>query len=500
MLNVVIPAAGEGTRLRPLSTNVSKAMVPVNGKPTIAYIIEQVRKLADVKEIVIVDGKFTDIREFVELRYDDVSCVNQGSLDGPRDAIAKGVAALKDPNLPLVVWLGDAIILDDDLPLGSDFVLTTKVDDHSAWCMYDGDKYYNKPKENIDNAEALVGLYSFSKGWDARHHFIKNQGYDISEAIDAYCKDFQSTTPRRMKSINTDQWYDIGELRTYYKTSAELLNRKSRAFNDFSYDSMLNIVTKKSFERPQTIAQEKNWYQCINEEQKLFTPKLYDRGPWLNLSYETGTLVSDLFMFGDLTEGTTKYIIDRTLDIVARYFHQEPCKIDDIIEINDNVESLWVHKSISRLKGHFDEDYEKLLIDMAKSAADNTIPVKCMHGDLHGGNILYNSSNDHITFIDPRGGFGNLLGCHGDALYDLAKLAHDFYHGYGEIVNEGQYNIYVRDSFVAALEERDLPVDFIVDLGALLMATCVELHSDKPGHQSLMIETVKSYIDEKHSH
>ena len=232
MLNVVIPAAGEGTRLRPLSSNVSKAMVPVNGKPTIAYIIEQVRKLADVKEIVIVDGKFTDIREFVELRYDDVSCVNQGSLDGPRDAIAKGVAALKDPNLPLVVWLGDAIILDDDLPLGSDFVLTTKVDDHSAWCMYDGDKYYNKPKENIDNAEALVGLYSFSEGWDARHHFMNNQGYDISEAIDAYCNDFEI----KMKSVNTDQWYDIGELRTYYKTSAELLNRKSRAFNDFSYD------------------------------------------------------------------------------------------------------------------------------------------------------------------------------------------------------------------------------------------------------------------------
>jgi len=495
MLNVVIPAAGEGTRLRPLSSNVSKAMVPVNGKPTIAYIIEQVRKLADVAEIVIVDGKFTDIREFVELRYDDVKCVNQGSLDGPRDAIAKGAALLKDQDLPLVVWLGDAIILDDDLPLGSDFVLTTKVDDHSSWCMYDGDRYYNKPKENIHNAEALVGLYSFSKGFPARHHFINNKGYDISEAIDAYCNDFEI----KMKSVNTDQWYDIGELRTYYKTSAELLNRKSRAFNDFSYDSMLNIVTKKSFERPQTIAQEKNWYQCINEEQKLFTPKLYDRGPWLNLSYETGTLVSDLFMFGDLTEGTTKYIIDRTLDIISRYFHQEPCKIDDIIEINNNTERLWVNKSISRLRGHFDGEYEKLLISMARSAAENTIPVKCMHGDLHGGNILYNSSNDHITFIDPRGGFGDLLGCHGDALYDLAKLAHDFYHGYGEIVNEGQYNIYVQDAFVAALKERHLPVDFIIDLGALLMATCVELHEDKPGHQSLMIETVKSYLDEKHS-
>ena len=71
--NVIIPAAGEGTRLRPLSTNVSKAMVPVNKKPCIQYILD---KLDDAEQIVIVDGKFDDIRNYVK-DIPNVDCVKQ---------------------------------------------------------------------------------------------------------------------------------------------------------------------------------------------------------------------------------------------------------------------------------------------------------------------------------------------------------------------------------------------------------------------------------------
>ena len=492
-VNFVIPAAGEGTRLRPLSSNVSKAMVPVNGKPTIAYIIEQINKLSDVAEIVIVDGKFDDIREFVGPRYSNVRCVKQGSLNGPRDAIAVGINELKNKTNPLVVWLGDAIILDDDLSLGSDFVLTTNVEDQTAWCMFDGSMFYNKPTTFIPHANALVGLYSFADGLSACDAFMSCEGYDISNAIDIYMMN------HKIVDKPTQKWYDIGELRTYYKTSAELLNRKSREFNDFSYDSFLNIVTKKSFTRPEIIAQEKFWYECINEEQKLFVPRLYNRGPWLNLSYETGTLVSDLFMFGDLSEGTTTYIIERILDIIGRHFHSEPSSINDIIEIKENVKDLWINKTEDRIEDIFTGKYKDTLMSISIAASENTIPVKCMHGDLHGGNILYNSQNDHMIFIDPRGGFGNLRGCHGDGLYDLAKLSHDFYHMYGEIVNDGKYNQYVRSSFVNTLSKKDLPVKFIVDLGVLLVATCIALHQDKPDHQERMIRVVKEYVDAEYS-
>ena len=68
-INLIIPAAGEATRLKPLSNNMSKIMVRVNGKPCLDYIIEQAKKLADVQEIVIVDGKFDDVREYCSKKY-----------------------------------------------------------------------------------------------------------------------------------------------------------------------------------------------------------------------------------------------------------------------------------------------------------------------------------------------------------------------------------------------------------------------------------------------
>jgi len=62
-----------------------------------------------------------------------------------------------------------------------------------------------------------------------------------------------------------------------------------------------------------------------------------------------------------------------------------------------------------------------------------------MHGDLHFGNILYNPYNDSITLLDPRGSYGDHVGCGGDYLYDMCKLSHDLYHGYSELVTGNKY-------------------------------------------------------------
>ena len=141
--NLIIPAAGAATRLRPLSSGTSKVMVRVNGKPCLDYIIEAVN--GSVDEIIVVDGEYSDIREYCAVKHPKVRFANQPSFDGPRDAISIGMNALKNPLKPVVVWLGDAIILEKNMPLGTNFLLTKEVDNQSAWCMWDGTKYYNKP-------------------------------------------------------------------------------------------------------------------------------------------------------------------------------------------------------------------------------------------------------------------------------------------------------------------------------------------------------------------
>lgn len=65
-MNALIFAAGLGTRLKPLTDTMPKAMVPVNGKPLIQILIEKLRSIG-VNEIVINVHHFAQqIIDFVE--------------------------------------------------------------------------------------------------------------------------------------------------------------------------------------------------------------------------------------------------------------------------------------------------------------------------------------------------------------------------------------------------------------------------------------------------
>lgn len=490
MINIVIPAAGEATRLRPLTSNCSKAMVRIHGVPAIEYIIESIYKNRnDIGEIVIVDGKHDDIRAWVKKsKYNNIKCVKQGSLKGPRDAIAKGIGSINHIENELVVWLGDALILDNDLPLGIDFLLTKQVDDHFNWCMWDGKAYYNKPQQTIQGATALVGLYSFKSGHKAKLAFENTDEYDISSALELYGS---------FKSINTTNWYDIGDISSYHKTCAEFLTFKARAFNDFEYDPKLNTVTKyPSYTNKHSvlaIENEKAWYSGLDSVQKMFTPKLLDDRPGLCLSYESGTLLSDLFLHEDLSNSTIDYLIEKVVLTIKQYFHQVPY-YSFTKDFESNAKKIWIDKSVERLEqaGFKDTFYYEIASDCYYKAK----PVSCMHGDLHFGNVLYNPYNDSLTFIDPRGQYGDHIGTHGDALYDLCKLSHDLYHGYGAIVNgTKEYPEYVKESFKKIIKKYYHNLyNEIIDGGALLIATCIPLHNDDKQRQERMRDYVKKYV------
>jgi len=499
MINVVIPAAGEATRLRPLTSNCSKAMVRVHGKPTIEYIIESIYKnTSEVAEIVIVDGKHDDIREWAaKSKYTNIRCVKQGSLNGPRDAISMGIDALKDETLPLVVWLGDAIILDEDLPLGTDFLLTRKVEDHFAWCMWDGKDFFNKPTESIPNAVALVGLYSFSDGTGASYAFENAREYDISFALEKYV----GWTRKEFGRIETSRWYDIGDIASYHRTCAEFLTFKARVFNSFMYDPDLNVVTKvpkytNEF-AVETIMNEKGWYTGLNSKQKMFVPKILEEDYGrLSLSYESGTLLSDLFIYENISNSTIDYLIEKVISAIRNHFHTQP-DLNFINSFANNAKDMWLGKTRDRLDCcglHTPE--ETFYMKVAASCLDKAQPVLTMHGDLHFGNVLYNPYNDSITLIDPRGQYGSYKGCGGDHMYDLCKLSHDLYHGYNGIIHGTPYPKYVRESFDKMIRKY-YPNEYkeIIDGGALLIATCIPLHYDNINRQQHMRDYVNEYAN-----
>ncbi len=73
-MNAFIFAAGLGTRLKPLTDTMPKALVPVGGKPLLAHVIEKL-KAAGCKKIVI------NVHHFAEMIMDYVKENNNFGID-----------------------------------------------------------------------------------------------------------------------------------------------------------------------------------------------------------------------------------------------------------------------------------------------------------------------------------------------------------------------------------------------------------------------------------
>lgn len=494
--SVIIPAAGSATRLRPLTTSMSKAMVPINGKPCIDFILDRVLREPNVGKIVIVDGALDDIRNHVGRRYGDrVTFVKQGELLGPRHAIEVGMNAV-ELDEHVVVWLGDAIILDEDVVFGLDFLMTIEAEDQSPWCVWGGQgtlQYVNKPKSTVPGARALVGLYSFSDAKAARIAFTFTHGYDISDALLAY-----ERTGRLFHDLPAKEWYDIGEPRTYHETRAKLLNRKARAFNTFDYDADLGLLTKRPATPDSayvnTILSEKKWYEELTKEQSMFVPRTFPCEHGLSMTFSSGILLSDLLLYDDIPESTWSYIIRRLVNVVEKYFHSERMPLERMVRFNADAVIMWYEKTQSRLQGAgFESDVVEALMELARQMARAARPVGAIHGDLHLGNVLYDPQTDRLTLLDPRGRFGDTYGKSGDALYDWAKLAHDMYFGYYALVANATPNPLSKKIFLEVAPRDD--INIITKGGLLLIATAIPLHYEDEARQERMRRLVIDNID-----
>jgi CTP:molybdopterin cytidylyltransferase MocA len=107
----VVLAAGEGRRLRPLTERWAKPVLPIDGKPVIATLLDAIED-AGVGPVTIVVGYLGDqVRQLLAGR--DVRFAEQpealGSADAVRRALAAGAAT------PLVITAADTLYADGDI-------------------------------------------------------------------------------------------------------------------------------------------------------------------------------------------------------------------------------------------------------------------------------------------------------------------------------------------------------------------------------------------------
>ena len=58
----IIPLAGLGTRLLPLTSVFAKELLPINGKPSLEYILDECKE-AGIKEIILPFQNEKDLKE-----------------------------------------------------------------------------------------------------------------------------------------------------------------------------------------------------------------------------------------------------------------------------------------------------------------------------------------------------------------------------------------------------------------------------------------------------
>ena len=106
-LNIVILAAGQGTRMK---SQHPKVLHPLGGKPLLAHVIESARSLNPAKIIVVYGHGGEQVP--TTLNYDDVIWIEQAEQLGTGHAVEQAMPEIDD-NSNLLILYGDVPLLRD---------------------------------------------------------------------------------------------------------------------------------------------------------------------------------------------------------------------------------------------------------------------------------------------------------------------------------------------------------------------------------------------------
>lgn len=231
-MNVIIPVAGEGIRLRPHTHITPKSLLYVAGKPILAHIIDSFNKI-DIDHFIIVHGaKGEAIIRFCKKLPHRFKFRHQQKRLGLGHAVYTGAHGLRGPAL---ILLGDTIIEYDFNRLckaTSNILAVKEVSDPKRFGIVEvkGSTVVNlvekptRPKSNL----AIAGLYCFQdirKVYHAVAHImekgIRTRGeFQITDAL-RYMLD----KGEEFKIVRITQWYDCGTASAMLNTNQHLLKK-----------------------------------------------------------------------------------------------------------------------------------------------------------------------------------------------------------------------------------------------------------------------------------
>ncbi len=231
-MKAVIPVAGIGTRLRPQTITIPKALLNVAGKPILGHILDSLIDMGVTELIPIIGYKGELVRDYITCNYNmPTRFVVQNEQKGIAHAVS--LARSHADGSELIIILGDTIVKTDftRIPEAGDYVLGVhEVEDPRRFgiCEVKGDvitSVVEKPEEPKSHL-AVVGLYYlrdstplFEACAELIDKNVMTKGeYQISDALQLMIERGTEFHPYVIEG-----WFDCGKVETLLETNRVLL-------------------------------------------------------------------------------------------------------------------------------------------------------------------------------------------------------------------------------------------------------------------------------------
>jgi dTDP-glucose pyrophosphorylase len=512
----------------PIGTNHSNAMVPINGKPVIGWILDDLMGKNIRSVVVVLRSEDIRFRSFLERVYAGRLELKLEGLTESPSILTSLMAGLKASGAEgaVRIVLGDTLIRDS-YQGAEDFVYVGEVKDSRRWCLVVPSEsghiieYLDKKSVSGASHQALAGYYHLHHG-DELLACVEKSIVEGQRELSFALRLYGERRPIVAKQVR--DWYDFGHIDTIVDARRRLL--RARSFNSLSVNPILNTITKVS-KYDAKLQDELDWYLSIPDDLKVLAPRI------LSTEHHNGRIqivqeyygyptLAELYVYGEFDSETWASILRLVLRV-----HQEFQRYPGAIS-PDALEAMYFQKTWDRLallKEQSADWHETLscsritynnrtlkgLYELREAVYSrvqllrSNAPIAIVHGDYCFSNVLFDPNNQIIRLIDPRGRFG-VKGIYGDTRYDIAKLRHSIAGLYDFIMadmfelleQDGVYHskIYANDvcaavasCFDSMIAQIGYDVSDVRFIEGLLFVSMIPFHDGHPERQKIMYLT-----------
>ncbi len=247
-MKVIIPVAGYGTRLKPHTDRIQKALLPIAGKPLLDHIVTELISQG-IDRITFIIGHLGDqIIEHMKQYSGQFEFIVQKDQLGLGHAVLQG---LDDSDEPVLVHLGDAVYrypFTDLSGLSANGIAVLPVENPQRFGVVElkGERivgFHEKVADPPTNL-AIIGLYYFQSERRIKQAITelinndrRNKGeYQITDAM-AQMLDWGDP----FIALREAEWYDAGVPATCLDTNRALLKSNHRNYENVEFREPVHV-------------------------------------------------------------------------------------------------------------------------------------------------------------------------------------------------------------------------------------------------------------------